>query len=71
MVTAWIVNGTAYTRNELTNGNLPGHNRDGDNILVNNPVNNTQYVCVFLDSDTNEGNSDPAYIIIAGELNKC
>ena len=71
MVTAWRVNGTSYTRNEITNGNLPGHSRAGDNILVNIPVNNTQYVCVFLDDDTNERNSDPVYIVIAGKYNKC
>ena len=71
MVIAWRVNGTAYTRNELTDGDLPGHSLAGDTILVNIPVNNTQYVCVFLDDDTNEGNSDPVYIVIAGEHNKC
>ena len=35
-------------------------------VLVNSPVNNTEYICV---SSTNDGetSSDPAYIIIAGE----
>ena len=70
VVTAWRVNGTSYTRNQLTNGSLSGHNRTGANILVNIPVNNTQYFCVFLDDNTNEGNSDPAYIIIAGKYDK-
>ena len=65
-VAAWIVNGTSYTLGSLTNGALPRHNRTGTNILVNSPVNNTEYICV---SQTNNGddNSDPAYIIIAGE----
>ena len=71
VVIAWIVNGSAYTRNELTNGRLPGHSRNGANILVNSPMNNTKYVCVFIDDNDNEVNSDPAYIIIAGEYNKC
>ena len=65
-VAAWRVNGTSYTLASLTNGALPGHNRTGTNILVNNPVNNTEYICA---STTNDGetSSDPAYIIIAGE----
>ena len=42
-----------------------GHNRTGTNILVNSPVNNTEYVCVSLTND-DEVSSDPAYIIIAG-----
>ena len=67
----WRVNGTDYTLGRLTNGALPGHSRTGANILVNSPVNNTEYICV---STTNDGetSSDPAYIIIfAGEYNKC
>ena len=70
MVTAWRVNGTSYTRNQLANGALPGHNHTGANILVTSPVNNTEYICVFLDDDNNQVNSDPAYIIIAGKHNK-
>ena len=63
---AWRVDGTTYTLGELTNGNLPGHNRTGTNILVNSPVNNTEYICLSqaIGDDTS---SDPAYIIIAGE----
>ena len=62
----WRVNGTTYTLTDLTSGALPGHSRTGTNILVNSPMNNTEYVCI---SQTNNGddNSDPAYIIIAGE----
>ena len=65
-VALWRVNGTDYTLSSLTNGALPGHNRTGTNILVNSPVNNTEYICV---SQTNDGDtsSNPAYIIIAGE----
>ena len=69
-VTAWIVNDTAYTRTQLTNGALQGHGRAGANILVNSPVNNTEYICVSLNDDDNETNSDPTYIIIAGECDK-
>ena len=63
---AWIVNNLTYTLGQLDNGALPGHSRAGANILVNSPVNNTEYICV---SQTNDGDtsSDPSYIIIAGE----
>ena len=67
---AWRVNGlvTVYTLAGLTNGALPGHNRSGANILVNSPVNNTEYICV---SQTfgGEDESNPAYIVISGEFN--
>ena len=65
------LNGRPYTRNQLTNGALPGHYHTGGNIFINSPVNNTQYVCVFRDDENNEAMSDPVYIIIAGEYNKC
>ena len=62
----WRINGTTYTLNSLGNGELQGHSRNGANILVNSPVNNTEYICV---SSTVFGDvsSDPAYIIIAGK----
>ena len=65
-VAIWRVNGTSYTLNSLANETLSGHSRTGPNILINIPVNNTEYICV---STTNDGDetSDPAYIIIAGE----
>ena len=65
-VALWSVNDTDYRLASLTNGELPGHNHNGTNILINSPVNNTEYICV---SQTSEGKtrSDPAYIIIAGE----
>ena len=65
-VAGWRVNNITYTLGQLDNGALPGHSRNGTNILVNSPVSNTEYICV---STTNDGEtmSDPAYIIIAGE----
>ena len=61
----WIVNGSAFSLYYISNGALPGHSRKGWNILVNRPVNNTEYICLSAryDDDTL---SDPAYIIIAG-----
>ena len=60
---AWRVNGSSYTLAELTNGVLPEHSRNGTNILVDSPVNNTEYICV---SATNDGETR-VYVIIAGE----
>ena len=67
-----MVNSTTYLPGQLTRGDLPGHNATGTNILVNNPVNNTEYICVSLINGVSQGNSDPVYIIaIAGEYNEC
>ena len=62
---SWIVNGSGYSLSQLSNGALPGHNRTGTNILVNSPVNNTEYIC---QSATNYSDtlSDPAYITVTG-----
>ena len=66
----WRVNGTDYTLADLNNGALPGHSHNGTNILVNSPVNNTEYICVSLTND-GETSSDPAYIITVGECVIC
>ena len=43
---AWVVNNVTYLLNRLQNGNLPGHNVNGSNILITSiPMNNSQYVC--------------------------
>ena len=65
-VAAWRIDNVTYTLTQLTNGVPQGHSRIGTNVLVNSPVNNTEYICL---STTNDGEirSDPAYIIIAGE----
>jgi len=66
---AWRVNDTTYLLGDLANGRLLGHRRNVTNILVNSPVNNTEYICLSLTNDGSFG-SDPAYIIIAGEYDK-
>ena len=66
-VAVWEVNGTTFLLGSLTNGNLPGHSRRGTNILVDSPVNNTEYICVSQITIDDIILSDPAYIIIAGE----
>ena len=65
-VATWSVNDTDYTVTQLTNGSLPRHSRTGTNILVNRPVNNTEYICVSRVNDR-KNSSNPAYIIIPGE----
>ena len=62
---AWIVNGSDYLLNSLTNGALPGHSRTGTNILINSPVNNTEYVCLSATNDS-KTLSVPAYVTISG-----
>ena len=66
----WRVNGADYTLTSLTNGALPGHSSNGTNILVNSPVNNTEYICVSL-TNGYETSSDPAYIFIVGKCVVC
>ena len=65
-VVAWRVNGTQYTLGELSAGVLPEHNSTGTNILVNSPINNTQYICVS-NTSMSSTQSDPAYFIFSGE----
>ena len=62
----WEVNGTNYRLDELDDGELLGHSRTGSNILVNSPINNTEYICV---SQAINGSyfSDPAYVVVAGK----
>ena len=65
----WQVDGLCYFLSSLTNGELPGHNCIGSNILVNSPVNNTEYICASPSYDFTPCSiySDPAYIVIAGK----
>ena len=65
-IVAWEVNGRTYRLAELDDGELSGHSRNGSNMLVNRPVNNTKYICVSQANDDTDF-SDPSYIIIAGE----
>ena len=67
IVIAWIVNDTNYNVVQLINRALPGHELAGTNLLVNSPVNNTKYICVFVNDGGNETYSDPAYVVIAGK----
>jgi len=65
-VTAWRVNGTTYLLSQLDSGSLPGHSRVLTNIVVNTPVNNTEYICISLISNL-VISSNPAFLYIAGK----
>ena len=69
-VQIWMVNGSTYTLTELSQGELPGHNRTGANIIIETPVNNTMYVCESLVSTNHIIQSETAFVYIAGELSK-
>ena len=45
LAVGWAVNGDVYLLNQLESGNAPGYNASGGNILINNPMNNSQYFC--------------------------
>ena len=58
-----MVNNVTYLLNRVQNGNLPGHDVNGSNILITSiPMNNSQYVC-------SDGINDGGVyrIIVAGE----
>ena len=59
-------NGATLTLTDIRNRALPGHILNGTNLVVNTPVNNTEYVCVSI-RDDGDVLSDPAYLYIAGK----
>ena len=63
----WIIDNIFY---DLADGAPPGHSSTGTNILVNSPVNNTEYICISptYNPSVNSTHSDPAYIVIAGKI---
>ena len=65
-VVTWRINGTFYISTNHINGALPGHHCVGTNLLIDSPVNNTEYICVSA-NNYSVLISDPALIIIAGE----
>ena len=67
-VPLWMVNGSAFTLSELADGELPGHNRTGTNIIIETPVNNTKYVCESLVSTDLTIQSKATYVYIAGKF---
>ena len=65
--TGWSVNGQpAVSLTGIDANGIPGHSRNGTNLVINTPVNNTEYACVSI-RDDRDVFSDPAYLYIAGE----
>ena len=62
----WIVDGHTYLLSDLVQGELENHNASGINIVINVPVNNSEYICAAV-TNINVIKSDPAYIFIAGK----
>ena len=62
----WIVNGTTFPIFNLINGALPNHGINGTNIVIDVPVNNTEYICAVFVMDLII-TSDPVIIYIAGK----
>ena len=56
---AWIVNNVVILFNQL--GSI-GHGRNGTNIVINNPMNNSEYFCT---DGTNNG--ETYYIFVVGK----
>jgi len=66
--TGWSVDDSpTVSLSDIERGGLPGHSRNGTSIVVDIPVNNTEYVCVAIIDDGNV-RSDPAFLYIAGEF---
>ena len=66
LIPSWRVNGTDYLLGSIASGNLQGHSRVGTNILINQPLNSTEYVCVESNSTNIVATSEPANLYFAG-----
>ena len=66
--TGWSVNGLpAVSLSGVDGGGIPGHSRNGTSLVVDTPVNNTEYVCVSI-RDQGNVESDPVFLFIAGDF---
>ena len=66
----WRVNGSTYLPGNLIANppSLAGHSANGDNILIMDPLNNTEYICVSNIPNTPGSPSPPAFLYIACEF---
>ena len=64
--TLWSVNGIIYLPNSLRDGELQNHNVSGTSIVINAPVNNTEYICGIVTSDLIML-GDSIFVYLAGE----
>ena len=47
---------------------FPGHTPKGDNLVIINATNNTEYICVAVEGGGATTNSEPVVLYIAGML---
>jgi len=47
-----------------------GHSLNGTKLVIDNPINNTKYVCISIRSTLNL-RSDPVFLFVAGNLMHC
>ena len=68
-VPLWPINGSAVTLNQLSMNVIPGHSRNGSNIVISGPpTNNTVYICQLQLSADDNIFSYPAFVYVAIEL---
>lgn len=67
-IVTWFVDGQAHLLADIAGGMLANHDANGTNIIIEVPVNDTEYVCAAATSNT-VTRSNPVYIYIAGKLN--
>ena len=65
--TLWFVNGTVFLLRDLIEGGLRNHNVTGTSIVINVPVNNTEYNCGTIITAVSVLLSDSIFVYIAGE----
>ena len=65
-VAGWLVNNSRYFLSDLMNEMPSEHNRNGTNILIITPMNNTKYRC---SNGINLG--ELSYIFVAGKYKNC
>ena len=64
--TLWRVNGSAALISYDIGRAFPGHGANGVNLVINDPSNNTEYICVTSVDNMDSANSEPVYLYVAG-----
>ena len=64
--TLWRVNGSGAVTPYGIGTVFPGHGYNGVNLVINDPSNNTEYICVTSVDNMDSANSEPVYLYVAG-----
>ena len=67
-VIAWVVNNSSAALPSAVAMQFPGHGVAGDNLVIIDPTNNTEYICVSVEGGGVTTNSDPVVLYLAGML---